>query len=782
MLEILHSHPERFRVTHVNARFSLSISEIGESSLRKLLLSVKYLWQAIAVRCRMSDPVLYYIPGPVKWSSVIRDWILLSILRRVYPKVVFHWHAIGQGEWAHGSFRCRLPGSEWADRYARRFSAKILESPDLSIAVSSGSTKDALAVGSVVIQVVNNGLSDPCAADWPEITEANEVRLSGIEGNADPVIKLLFLSHGTEEKGLMDALAAMTEVLRASGKVAECDFELTLAGGVAPALEASVEKALGELLVASNGRLKVHRLGFVTGDEKSRCYREHDVFLAPSRWESFGLTVAEAMAFGKVVVACGSDGVSGVLPKDYPYVTPVSAPDLLAESMIRCFGDLRSRGGAELGVQLGKALRQRFLDHFQVTAFGTAITDTLASVLDAPRGSHPGSQRSQKTNVATSVSQKCRVSVYLADQNPGHDRSFGISRMSQMVLTALQASGQVEIKAITSRTSQHAPANVRLSHVLPWGTRRKWVRLLTDHFHPLFQRDEEPPDLYYFPKGYIALLSLYCRPSVVTIHDTIIQHDADQYPEWRTRWEYGYWALMLKNTLRNADRIMTVSESAKQQITDFMLRHRIPKKEIAVTYEPCAYEHLPQPVTPRKKNFVVHLASVEPHKRTEQLIRWWHEAECQGRELPALHLIGSVPEESKPLLEKSSLIEKRPFLDDRELQDTYAQARALILPSEIEGFGLPALEAYYLGTPVCFVKGTSVEEILSGATAKGGFNLDDFESFFEALEEIVAMNSAEIRSCGLKLREIYASEKVVGRMLEVFSDVAATNTSVISSK
>ena len=115
---------------------------------------------------------------------------------------------------------------------------------------------------------------------------------------------------------------------------------------------------------------------------------------------------------------------------------------------------------------------------------------------------------------------------------------------------------------------------------------------------------------------------------------------------------------------------------------------------------------------------------------------------------------------------------KRPFLEDQALQAAYRGARALILPSEIEGFGLPALEAYYLGTPVCFVKDTSVEEVLAVATGKGSFRLDSPDSLFSALEEVMAMTADEIRACGLKLRGTYASDKVCERMVKVFGEMA----------
>jgi glycosyltransferase involved in cell wall biosynthesis len=207
-----------------------------------------------------------------------------------------------------------------------------------------------------------------------------------------------------------------------------------------------------------------------------------------------------------------------------------------------------------------------------------------------------------------------------------------------------------------------------------------------------------------------------------------------------------------------------------------MARRGIAAKEVTVTYEPCAYERVEQPVEPPKENYVIHLASVEPHKRTAHLVRWWHEAEARGRSLPMLQLIGSVPPDVMPLLASSRSIMERPFLEDSALQAAYRGARALILPSEIEGFGLPALEAYYLGTPVCFVKGTSVEEVLAVATRKGGFSLESSGSLFNALDEVIRMTPEEIRTCGLLLRETYASGKVADRMVEVFREMAGSVT------
>lgn len=767
-LETLRESPEAFDVYHVNARFSNSLEDIGESSVGKMILIGKYLTQAIRLRVHTRQPLLYYVPGPVKWSSVLRDWVLLTVLRLCYSRVVFHWHAIGHGEWAHGSERLTLRGPRWMDRAARKISAWVLAEPFASIAVSSNSRKDTLVVASRREWIICNGIKDPCPAFDEEQAPLRLAQQQALATAEPPCFKVLFLSHGTEEKGTLDALDCMAGVLE------QCDpswrFQLTFAGGISESVRSRFDSRAGTLRSRWPDRIHIREEGYLAGENKHRCFLGHDIFLAPSRWESFGLTVTEAMAYGMPIVAAASDGVQGVLPEDHPYLVPVADAPALARSLLACCAALREHPLLDEG----RALRHRFLTFYQIKDFSDSLTRAFLDWSDgAPRPDRSAVGDAAALHIPASdiPPAPIRITAYLADQNPGYDRSFGISRMSHVVLEALKAGGQVSIEAIASKTSQQAPESVDSVRILPWGTRGKSVRLLTDHLHPLFMRGTDTPEMHYFPKGYLPLLDSFCRPSVVTIHDTIIQYDEDHYPKWRNSWEYAYWALMLKHTLRKADRILTVSESSKKQIHDFMDRHGIPRKRITVTYEPCLYEKVPQPVKPPKENYVIHLASCEPHKRTAHLLRWWHEAETKGRNLPTLHLIGSVPPEVEALLANSHSIVRRPFLEDRALQAAYLAARALILPSEIEGFGLPALEAYYLGTPVCFVKGTSVEEILSGTTNKGGFLLESAESLFSALDEVMRMSPEEIHEYGIKLRETYAASKVAQKMVTVFAEV-----------
>jgi glycosyltransferase involved in cell wall biosynthesis len=60
-------------------------------------------------------------------------------------------------------------------------------------------------------------------------------------------------------------------------------------------------------------------------------------------------------------------------------------------------------------------------------------------------------------------------------------------------------------------------------------------------------------------------------------------------------------------------------------------------------------------------------------------------------------------------------VDWRPYAADDELVDLYRGARALLLPSLYEGFGLTALEAMACGTPVVVSNRSSLPEVVGDA-------------------------------------------------------------------
>ncbi len=212
---------------------------------------------------------------------------------------------------------------------------------------------------------------------------------------------------------------------------------------------------------------------------------------------------------------------------------------------------------------------------------------------------------------------------------------------------------------------------------------------------------------------------------------------------------HSYWIGVLKHSIKKLDLILTVSEFSRRGILEFCERYRLKPPPIIVTYEGTEVlsERLENPK--EKKDYVVHLASTLPHKKTQWLIKRWSVLQKEIADLPTLRLIGRAA--SNFDLTTLRNVEVDEFLSQPDLEAVIAAARALILPSEIEGFGLPALESFYLRTPVAYVKGTAVEEIL-GTGTPGGFDLNDDVSFASALQAALAMSPHSIESKASELR------------------------------
>lgn len=737
-----HDWPD-FEVHRLRMEFSEEMVEVGRFQWKKIRHLFQLIGKARAVLKAHPGCVLFYPPASAKWVPFLRDVVFLTSVRPAAGATVFIYHASGLPHFVRNGGLRRFLG------------------------------RRAYGHAEVSLEVAQEALPPHQAFEaraWNWCPCAIEVPSRGIHSKCDPAkpTEVLFVGSLQEGKGVLEVLRTAS-FLKRDGH--ENGFRFRIVGKW---FSTEFEKQANSLRSELGLEGMVEFTGQLTGDDKWAAYQRVNVFFFPTHYasEATPIVLMEALGMGLPIVSTRWAGIPAMLEGcETACLLPVRSPEEYARALCGIRNELLS------GADPSEKARSFYDANFKPSRFIGRVEEGFRTALrQAPASSTEARDDARQSEIPWVPPKPVtlRIVAYLADQNPGFDRSFGISRMSQVMLEAIQRQGGVTVDAIVSKSSQQAPPGVRNVFTLPWGTRRKWVRLVTDHFHPLFNRSAGNPDLHYFPKGYLPLLSVYCRPSVVTIHDTIIQYDEDHYPEWRNAWEYRYWAMMLKHTLHMADRILTVSDTSKRQIHDFMVRHGIPLKEITVTYESCLYENIPQPVDPHKENYVIHLASCEPHKRTAHLVRWWSDAEAQGKSLPMLHLIGTVPEEVQQLLTRSRTISKRPFLEDEALQAAYMGAKALILPSEIEGFGLPALEAYYLGTPVCFVKGTSVEEVLGVATHKGGFDLNHPESLFTALAEVNGMSQDEVRECGLKLRETYDSRKVARRMIDVFEEVAAT--------
>jgi glycosyltransferase involved in cell wall biosynthesis len=104
--------------------------------------------------------------------------------------------------------------------------------------------------------------------------------------------------------------------------------------------------------------------------------------------------------------------------------------------------------------------------------------------------------------------------------------------------------------------------------------------------------------------------------------------------------------------------------------------------------------------------FALFVGQIEPKKNLVQLVKAFFAARMNRRLEHKLLLVGGLGWKWKPLvrevrgLGQGSNILFTGYLPDQALAPMYGLAEALLMPSTVEGFGLPALEAAACGTPV----------------------------------------------------------------------------------
>lgn len=235
--------------------------------------------------------------------------------------------------------------------------------------------------------------------------------------------------------------------------------------------------------------------------------------------------------------------------------------------------------------------------------------------------------------------------------------------------------------------------------------------------------EKENVDLVHFP--YFSVPIFYKGPYVITIHDLIIHH----YPTGKasTLPSLVYWIKLLgykyviKKAAQHSQKVITVSEATKKEIEKHL---HVPGEKITVTYE--GVENGAKFKTQSSKfefkdhKYFLYVGNAYPHKNLDRLVEAFGLV-CEEDPEVKLILVGKDDyfyrrlKDTVSKLGISQNIIFAGFVTDEELQGYYQHAKAIIMPSLMEGFGLPGLEAMRLGCPVLASDIPSLKEIYQDA-------------------------------------------------------------------
>lgn len=274
------------------------------------------------------------------------------------------------------------------------------------------------------------------------------------------------------------------------------------------------------------------------------------------------------------------------------------------------------------------------------------------------------------------------------------------------------------------------------------------------------------PQLFFSPSHYTPIFSPI--PVISSIMDLGYLH----YPQQLTSKDLYQLKLWTKESILKSKYIVTISQFTKDEIVN--LYHINPSK-IVIAY--------PGVTTPKQiphdsalpKNYFLSLGTLKPSKNIPFLIESFFQF---AQKYPDYKLIisgkkGWLFNEIFSTVKKYNLENKIIFQDyitENQKWPLIKQARSLIIPSIYEGFGIPAIEAMALGTPVISSNSASLPEIIKDY----GILIDptNKSTLVKAMESIIKpLIWKKYSLLGLKRAKYFTWEKAAQNLIKVFNQV-----------
>ena len=214
-------------------------------------------------------------------------------------------------------------------------------------------------------------------------------------------------------------------------------------------------------------------------------------------------------------------------------------------------------------------------------------------------------------------------------------------------------------------------------------------------------------DALVYSPGYGALVR--ARRHVLTVHDLI-----QLRLPWPGRAKFAaYYAGPVRRVVRRAGVVLTVSETSARDIREWV---RDDSVDVVNAGNGCSEAFVPDGAAHAAvEPYAVFVGNSRPHKNLDVVLR-------ALAAVPGIRLVTVVPPAEGDVvrgraaaLAVADRVEVVHGIDDPMLAELYRGAFATVMPSTLEGFGLPALESIACGVPVIHWRGCeAVAEIVGG--------------------------------------------------------------------
>ena len=260
------------------------------------------------------------------------------------------------------------------------------------------------------------------------------------------------------------------------------------------------------------------------------------------------------------------------------------------------------------------------------------------------------------------------------------------------------------------------------------------------------------PDVLWMPMAALPIVRKKNLKTAVTIHDLAFK----RFPEYFTKKDLRKLNFFADYSIKNADKIIAISEATKKDILKFY--PEVNEEKIKVIYHGFSADVFSEARDLEKEEqlkkelgiegeYILYSGALQPRKNLEKLIEAYDAYKKRSKSAIKLVLSGEKAwlwegiekgVQESPYLKDIIMPGKLKFCDIGHL---FRGASVFVYPSLYEGFGITILEAYAAQIPLICASNSSLKEI--GGQGALYFDASDADELSKQIEKI--LSSEEMR-------------------------------------
>jgi glycosyltransferase involved in cell wall biosynthesis len=333
-----------FQCNYIDLLASHNVAETGSVSFKKLLEFV-FLWFKTLFSVVFNRPNLVYFALTTTGYALLRDVLLVALLKLFHLKRIYHLHNKGISNYQNRPFFRLLYNFVFKDTEVILLSNLLYDDVKEFVPKSK-------------VHICPNGISDLF----------ENVRLNNLKNyddNLHQTPELLFLSNLIESKGVYDLLEACAILKRN-----DVNFHCTFIGGEGDITMAEFDEKVKHLYLSD----KVDYVGKKFGNDKVKALSNADIFVFPTYYpkECFPLVILEAMSAGLPVISTFEGGIPDIIDDGVNgYLVEQRNVQMLANQLEKLLTD------PNFCKEMGKAGRDKFEKKFDIEIFEHKLTKIL---------------------------------------------------------------------------------------------------------------------------------------------------------------------------------------------------------------------------------------------------------------------------------------------------------------------------------------------------------------------------------------------------------------------